>query len=141
MEHVYPVSAGSKVDGASRAVARMVDADPERKLNVQVAIVLESILDQSLCIDEIAVNLGESFFYIRPRCSELVSLGVLEKGPRKIGISHGRSAHTVWPSGALVQLLHDTRAHELELDGLRIVIRRFILDRVMDAKINGGARV
>lgn len=92
------------------------------------------------CVDEISVRLGESFLYVRPRCSELGALGVLCKGPRVVSPTCGRSAHSVVPSDDLKHALERDWHPDMELDGLRIVIRRFILDRVLEAKINGGVR-
>lgn len=142
MSSKYPASAGSKVDGASRTVAKQVDADPLRKLNIQIAIVLDTIIHGDRCIDEVAVDLNESYFYMRPRASELVALGVIAKGSKKTSDTHGRTAHTLIPSVDLAHELQRARADLCDdADGIRIVIRRFILDRVMDAKINGGVRV
>jgi hypothetical protein len=135
----YPIAAGSKAPGASNSAALGVDRDPDRKMTVYVRIVIHAILESAKVIDQIADAIGEMILYARPRCSELIALGVLQKGAQRIASHHGRSAHTVLPSDALAEYIgmHDPD----DLDRLEKLVESFIhLQQVVERKAQKLAR-
>lgn len=80
----YPRSPGWKKDGTSKdaAMAVRTKANPIRN---QVFEVLQS---EALTADEVAEVLGLSILTVRPRCSELLRLGLIEEtGTRRLNNS------------------------------------------------------
>ena len=86
----YPVGAGSKVDGTSRAAAKSLDA---RGLRMEVVEVLHDF--GPLSSDACAATLGYSVLSIRPRFSELKALGVIEDSGQRSTNASGKNA-VVW---------------------------------------------
>ena len=86
----YPVGAGSKVEGTSRAAAQSVDAVTLRRHVVEV---LRSWGPRTA--DACAEFLGRSVLCIRPRFSELKALGVIEDSGQRSKNASGKNA-VVW---------------------------------------------
>lgn len=122
----YPVSAGSKVDGTSRQAARAVDKDPERKLTIQTEAAIMFAYDD-LIIDDIAASLGEDINSVRPRISELVSMGILTKSSQKKLTRMGRPASIHQAGESLVQAILNAQPDDLKQ--LRRSVRAFIIAR------------
>lgn len=125
----YPARAGAKTsDGASDAAARQVDSNRDRRLNTQVEIIMTSLLEDDLVIDQVAHHVGEDRLYVRPRASELVNLGVMVKAKRKLSASFNRIAHVYAASDDLLNYIElkdpKDEAH------LKQIIAAFILQRI-----------
>jgi hypothetical protein len=98
----YPLRSGSKAGtGASLSAGLHVDADPNRRLKVYTQIAIRTVLDPPLVADQIASRIGEGILYVRPRCTELVQLNVIQYGVQKIASTCGRSAGTLHPTVSL----------------------------------------
>lgn len=126
----YPMSPGAKSDGASTIAAELID--PNRKLAAQVAILVRVLLgDTDLVPDELAFEIREPILFSRPRVSELVNLGLVLKGPTKLGSSHhSRPAHTIHPSEDLIRYVYE-RDPETPSD-LRGILRGLIVTREIE---------
>ncbi len=80
----YPVTAGSKTGGTSAEAA--VAMSP--KVQTLCALCYDVLRDRPMTADETAARLGLSVLSIRPRFSNLVALGKIEKtGQRRRNIS------------------------------------------------------
>lgn len=96
--NLYPNRSGFKRNDASEINARNIDRDPERKLQAYLMIAWIAACDPTHNADEIAEEISEPILYVRPRVSELVSLGLIQKGPRRKSKTHGKLAHNMIPS-------------------------------------------
>lgn len=94
-QSLYPIDAGHKSGTASHRAAQAVDADPLRRFNTYCLIAFAAAKSGHLTADEIGELIGEALLYIRPRTSELVSLGIVKKGGLKLSTTHGRQAHAI----------------------------------------------
>lgn len=135
-ESNYPVVAGYKSLGASEIAARVVDRDPERRLNTLANVALVALLGTPMVADEIAVLIDEGPLYVRPRISELVMMGIVVKGPTRPASICGRMASVILPSNDLLSLIE---RRGIQLDGsdddaLWASIRAFIFTRLEDMK-------
>jgi hypothetical protein len=82
-----------------------VDSDGDQKFRALVQITLDSVVESDLVIDRIADRISEPILYTPPPGSELIALGVVRQGPQRISPTHGRKAHVVEPTDALVTFL------------------------------------
>lgn len=131
-ESNYPVVAGYKSLGASEIAARIVDRDPERRLNTMISITLVALIGTPMVGDEIAMTIHEGVLYVRPRISELVMMGILVKGPTRPASICGRMASVLQPSNDLLNMLIQ---RGIEIDGsdddaLWAAVGSMILDRI-----------
>ncbi|WP_020695449.1 hypothetical protein [Reyranella massiliensis] len=132
----YPATAGFKSLGASEIAARIVDRDPERRLNTMISITLVALIGTPMVGDEIALTIHEGVLYVRPRISELVALGILVKGPTRPASICGRMASVLQPSNDLLDLIE---RRGIQLDGsdddaLWAAVGSIILARLEAAK-------
>ncbi|MGJ4951836.1 hypothetical protein [Bradyrhizobium sp. HKCCYLS20291] len=86
----YPTTPGSKTAGASDDAAKLA-APRAGTLRAKVEDLM--LKGYRLTSDEIAALLGQSPFAIRPRCTELVNLGVLIKTENRRKDSSGATTH------------------------------------------------
>ena len=131
----YPVTPGYKAIGAAEIAARIVDRDPERRLNTWIAITVTALLATPMVGDEIT-TIQEGVLYVRPRISELVNLGIVVKGPTRPASICGKQAAVILPSNDLLDMVV---RRELQLDGsdddaLWAAVGSMILDRVEEEK-------
>jgi predicted ArsR family transcriptional regulator len=87
----YPGTPGYKEGTTSRAAAEAMEPSAESLRGM----VLEALTWKWMTADEVAEQIGQTVLAIRPRCSELRVMGLIEpSGERRQNIS-GREAH-VW---------------------------------------------
>lgn len=80
----YPNSPGWKKDGTSKLAARAIKPRANSIRNQ----VLEVLQHEALTADEVAEALDLSILTVRPRCSELLKLGLIEEtGVRRLNDS------------------------------------------------------
>ncbi len=90
----YPSSPGYKEDSTSREAAEAMQPCAAR-LRLAALNYLESFYPLGFTADEIAFHLRLSILSIRPRISELNTLGMIEKTGERRKNESGNSAH-VW---------------------------------------------
>lgn len=88
----YPKHAGFKTDGPSKDAARKIDGKAQT-LKQRVLAAFRDGPPQTA--DEIAARLGVSVLSARPRCAELVAIGLIEDAGYRRKNDSGMSA-TVW---------------------------------------------
>lgn len=94
MEGNYPEFPGSKGPGTSRAAAESV-AGQATALRDRVLVIYSARPEGGLTADEVASILKIDKGTVRPRVSELVKMGELERTGRRRPNASGRQA-TVW---------------------------------------------
>tara|TARA_E500000081_G_C6080604_1_gene327541 strand:+ start:645 stop:962 length:318 start_codon:yes stop_codon:yes gene_type:complete len=90
----YPSSPGYKEDSTSREAAEAMQPCAAR-MRAAALNYLESFYPRGFTADEIAFHLNLSILSIRPRISELNTLGMIEKTGERRKNESGNSAH-VW---------------------------------------------
>lgn len=72
----YPHAPGSKREGPSSEAARSLPLPKVREVHRRICALLEQ---HAMTPDELSASLGLKPAYGRPRCSELVALGLIEE--------------------------------------------------------------
>lgn len=84
LEFKYPKSPGYKKSGTSKEAAKAI----KPKANTIRDQVFEVLQSEALTADEVASALDMSILTIRPRCSELLRMGLIEEtGTRRLNDS------------------------------------------------------
>jgi len=126
---VYPVHSGSKTEGASKSVARMIDRDPEKKLAAYTESTVAVLMAANgLTTDEITSQLGMDAFYLRPRLTELDELGAITMTPKQRLSARSRPMQVRGPSNDLMERIVRERPDDLQQ--LRMLVRAFVLTRI-----------
>src|SRR3954469_23582098 len=89
-EPTYPVAPGSKERGGASEAAAKIIAPQVKGLRRKVLDVIAE--GRELTADKIAFQLQRTSFSIRPRVSELLALGLIEKAPDRGRNESGMSA-------------------------------------------------
>jgi hypothetical protein len=127
----YPARAGHKVGGAAELAAVAVDEGPNRLLRVMTEILFATSVDGSMCADELAGIVEEPILYTRPRCSQMIALGLLRQASMKTSPTCGRQAHTLLPVDWVATRLDRCRSDDERL----AVCERIVLKARADAEM------
>jgi hypothetical protein len=73
--NTYPLTPGYKTTGTSEEAARAMETTAPTLRSRALA----ALQERDMTPDEVAAVLGESVLAVRPRCTELVRLGLAEK--------------------------------------------------------------
>lgn len=92
MDDHYPNAAGFKEQTTSREAAEAIEKSG-RAAKLRDKVEAYFILGNDATADEVADVLGVTPFSVRPRCSELYRLGLIERTGERRPSSEGRPSH------------------------------------------------